>query len=85
MAKQKDKSRKSALLTWKGSAVQSRVPEPSLSSLTKAQVVEIPSEYDVVPAIDWSNGRPRMYRVAVKKTSISGDFPVTKKRTRKSA
>jgi len=85
MAKRKDKSKKRPTLTRWGSEVQSLSSEPNLSTLTKSQVVEIPSNYDVIPAIDWNNGRPRLYRVAIKKSPENGDFPVTKKRARKSA
>lgn len=85
MAKRKEKKTKAAVSTRWGSTVRARVPEPSSRAPFNAQVVEIPNEYDVVPAVEWVNGRPRMFRVAIRKSLDSGDIPVTKRRASKTA
>lgn len=50
----------------------------------EAQIVEIPNEYEVVPAVSWDNGVPRLYRVLVRKPVNKCDFSVTSRRTSKS-
>lgn len=85
MRKTKEKKTKRAALTWRGSLVQPQSSQPSIPGGDHPELIVIPNDYDVIPAVEWKDGRPHFFRVAVKKTEISGDFPVTKPRRRKSA
>lgn len=58
--------------------------EPTILKLpAKHKAFEIPEDFDVVPAIEWVRGRPRLYRILIRKGSKRGDFAVTSRRTKK--
>lgn len=85
MMKRKDKRRTKPNLDMVGVAGSTPVGPTNLAELTQSQIVEIPNDYEIVPASRWVDGRLERYRVAIKKSSVSGDFPVTKKSRKKSA
>lgn len=42
--------------------------EPTIRQLKQtSQTIEIPDNYDVVPAVRWQGGYPEFYRVLIKK------------------
>lgn len=42
---------------------------PTISKLKqKSQIIEIPQEYEVIPAIEWRGLTPRLFRVLIRKT-----------------
>jgi hypothetical protein len=48
-----------------------------------AEYIEIPSDFRVVPAVEYHSGKFRLFRVLVKSHPERGDFAVTSRRAKK--
>jgi hypothetical protein len=47
------------------------------------EMIEIPSDFQIVPAVEYRDGKMRMYRVLIKTAAGHRDFSVTSRRTKK--
>lgn len=85
MKAHRGKAAKATDLTWKGSQVQSLLPEPKFPTLKPGQALTIPSGYAVIPAMEFTNGQHRPYWVVTNRSQKTREKPVKASRRSRTA
>lgn len=60
--------------------------EPTIFKIPdNVQTIEIPADFQIIPAVEWVNGLPRMFRVLSRKRQKKCDKSVSGVRSKKTA